>query len=140
MHGRACSKWRGARVALTAAVVAGVFGFAAAGSPAKTLKIGAALVGPKNDTSFNQAAYMGIQRAINESHGQLQLTSVLENLATDQQRTQAVETLAPLNDIIVGASFSFGPIFMSRRTSSRRRASSTSPATARTSTRTYTRS
>lgn len=111
MRSLARSKWRGALVALTAVMVAGVFVFAAAGSTAKPLKIGAALVGPKNDKSFNQAAYMGIQRAVKESHGQLQLTSVLENLTTDQQRTQAVQTLAPLNDIVVGVSTSFGPIF-----------------------------
>jgi basic membrane protein A len=111
MEGLARSKWRGAFVVLTAVVVAGTFVFAATGSSAKTLKIGAALIGPKNDKSFNQAAYAGILLAVKQNPGKLKLASVLENRATDRQRTQAVETLAPLNDIVVGVSASFGPIF-----------------------------
>lgn len=111
MTGLARSKWRRAFVALSAVVIGGVFVFAAAGSTAKTLKIGAALIGPKNDKSFNQAAYVGVQLAVKQNPGKLKLTSVLENRATDQQRTQAVETLAPLVDIVVGVSASFGPIF-----------------------------
>ena len=111
MSGLIRSKWRGVFITLTAAAVAGGFVFAAAGSTAKTLKIGAALIGPKNDKSFNQAAYMGIQLAVKQNPGKLTLASVLENRATDQQRTQAVETLAPLNDIVVGVSASFGPVF-----------------------------
>jgi basic membrane protein A len=111
MSGLARSKWRGTLVALTAAVIGVVFVFAAAGSTAKTLKIGAALIGPKNDKSFSQAGYDGIRLAVKQNVGKLKLTSVLENQATDRQRTQAVDTLAQLNDIVVGVSSSFGPIF-----------------------------
>ena len=80
------------------------------GSSGKTIKIGAALIGPKNDKSFNQAAYEGILAAEKQDPN-LKLTSTLENKATDQQRTDAVNTLAPINDVILGVSASFGPIF-----------------------------
>lgn len=111
MSGLARTTRRGVSISLAAAVIAGVFVFAAAGSSTKPLKIGAALIGPKNDKSFNQAAYQGIQLAIKQNPGKFVLSSVLENKATDQMRTQAVETLAPLDDIVVGVSASFGPIF-----------------------------
>jgi basic membrane protein A and related proteins len=80
------------------------------GGGGKTIKIGAALIGPKNDKSFNQAAYVGIQTAEKQDPS-LKLTSTLENKATDQQRTDAVNTLAPINDVVLGVSASFGPIF-----------------------------
>ncbi len=80
------------------------------GSSGKTIKIGAALIGPKNDKSFNQAAYEGILAA-EKANPNLKLTATLENKATDQQRTDAVNTLAPLNDVVLGVSASFGPIF-----------------------------
>jgi basic membrane protein A len=80
------------------------------GQQGKQVKIGAALIGPKNDGSFNQAAYAGIVKAEKENPN-LQLTSTLENKTTDQQRTDAINTLAPLNDVILGVSASFGPIF-----------------------------
>jgi basic membrane protein A and related proteins len=80
------------------------------GSSGKEIKIGAALIGPKNDKSFNQAAYEGILAA-EKKDPNLKLTSTLENKATDQQRTDAVNTLAPINDLILGVSASFGPIF-----------------------------
>jgi basic membrane protein A len=76
----------------------------------KPTKIGAALIGPKNDGSFNQAAYMGILAA-EKANPNLKLTSTLENKTTDQERTDAVNTLAPINDVILGVSASFGPIF-----------------------------
>jgi basic membrane protein A and related proteins len=81
-----------------------------AGGSGKTIKIGAALIGPKNDKSFNQAAYVGIQTAEKQDPS-LKLTSTLENKATDQERTDAVNTLAPINDVVLGVSASFGPIF-----------------------------
>jgi basic membrane protein A len=76
----------------------------------KSVKLGAALIGPKNDKSFNQAAYEGILAAEKTNPG-LKLTSTLENKGTDQQRTDAVDTLAPINDVVLGVSASFGPIF-----------------------------
>jgi basic membrane protein A len=78
---------------------------------AKELKIGAALIGPKNDKSFNQAAYEGLQKGMSDNPGRYKLTATLENRETDQARTDAVETLAPINDIILGVSASFGPVF-----------------------------
>jgi basic membrane protein A len=80
------------------------------GSGGKEVKVGAALIGPKNDKSFNQAAYQGIIAA-QKTDPNLKLTSTLENKETDAQRTDAVNTLAPLNDVVLGVSASFGPIF-----------------------------
>jgi len=104
-------KRHGALFVLVAAVVVGsVFVFGASGHPTKTYTIGAALIGPKNDKSFNQAAYEGILLAIKQNPGKFKLVSTLENRATDQQRTQSIETLAPLVDIVVAVSNSYGPI------------------------------
>jgi basic membrane protein A len=77
---------------------------------AKEIKMGAALIGPKNDKSFNQAAYEGMQAAIKKNPG-LTLTATLENRNTAQRATDAVETLAPNNKIMVGVSQTFGPVF-----------------------------
>src|SRR5262249_46983608 len=105
------TKRRAALAAVTAVVVvAGVFAWGASGRTQETLKIGAALIGPKNDKSFNQAAYEGILQAIKQNPGKFKLVSTLENLATDQQRTRAIQTLAPLVDIVIAVSNSFGPI------------------------------
>jgi basic membrane protein A len=104
-------KQHGALAVLAVAViVGGVFVFGASGHTQKTYTIGAALIGPKNDKSFNQAAYEGILLAIKQNPGKFKLVSTLENRATDQQRTQAIETLAPLVDIVVAVSAAFGPI------------------------------
>jgi basic membrane protein A and related proteins len=81
-----------------------------ASSGGKQVKVGAALIGPKNDKSFNQAAYQGILAATTADPN-IKLTSTLENKATDAQRTDAVNTLAPLNNLVVGVSAAFGPIF-----------------------------
>lgn len=79
------------------------------GSGNSTIKVGAALIGPKNDKSFDQAAYEGIQAA-QKQFPQLKLTSALENRATDAQRADAVQTLAPVNKLVVTVSSSFGPV------------------------------
>jgi basic membrane protein A len=79
-------------------------------SGGKQVKVGAALIGPKNDKSFNQAAYQGILAAEKQDPN-IKLTSTLENKETDAQRTDAVNTLAPLNNVVLGVSASFGPIF-----------------------------
>src|SRR5262249_30302640 len=81
-----------------------------AGQQGKQVKVGAALIGPKNDGSFNHAAYGGIQAA-EDANPNLKLTSTLENKTTDQERTDAINTLAPINDLVLGVSASFGPIF-----------------------------
>lgn len=78
-------------------------------APSGEIKIGAALIGPKNDKSFNQAAYMGIQLA-EKANPNLKLTSILENRETDQTRTDAIETLAPINKVVAAVSASFGPV------------------------------
>jgi basic membrane protein A len=77
---------------------------------AKETKVGVALFGQKNDKGFNQAALAGITQAA-EQHPELKVTAVLENRTTTQRGTDAVETLAPLNQVMVGVSATFGPIF-----------------------------
>jgi len=76
---------------------------------AKTIRVAAALIGPKNDRSFNQAAYEGIQEAL-KKYPNMKLTSTLENLGSDAQRTDALQTLAPNNDVVVAVSAAFGPV------------------------------
>ena len=78
--------------------------------PSKTIKVGAALFGPKNDKSFNQAAYEGMLAATKQNPS-LKLTSVLENRNNAQSATDAVQTLAPVNKVFVGVSQTFGPVF-----------------------------
>lgn len=75
-----------------------------------TIKMASPLIGPKNDKAFAQAAYEGIQQAA-ATHDNIEVTALLENRETDQERTDAVETLAPINDLVVGVSASFGPVF-----------------------------
>jgi basic membrane protein A and related proteins len=84
-------------------------GSTSGGSQSEPIKVGAALIGPKNDKSFDQAAYEGIQAA-QKQFPQLKLTSALENRATDSQRSDAVQTLAPVNKLVVTVSSSFGPV------------------------------
>ena len=85
-------------------------GGAAGGDGSGEIKMASPLIGPKNDKSFAQAAYEGMQEAV-EQQDNLKLTATLENRETDQERTDAVETLAPINDLVVGVSASFGPVF-----------------------------
>jgi basic membrane protein A len=74
-----------------------------------TVSVGAALIGPKNDKSFNQSTYEGILAA-EKTYPRLKLTSTIENRTTDALRTDAIRTLAPINKIVVGVSASFGPV------------------------------
>jgi basic membrane protein A and related proteins len=79
-------------------------------SGAQQIKVGAALIGPKNDKSFNQSAYEGILKAT-KAHPELKLTSVLENRDDPSNETDAVQTLGPIDDVMVGVSAAFGPVF-----------------------------
>lgn len=82
----------------------------AASSGGKTIKLGAALIGPKNDKAFNQSAYEGMLKAT-KSNPNLKLTAVLENRADTASQTDAAQTLAPIDNVMVGVSASFGPVF-----------------------------
>lgn len=79
-----------------------------ASAPSGEVKMAAALNGPKNDESFNEATYQGMQVALKE-FSNLKQTSVLENQANEQQRTDALNTLAPLNNLVLAVSSSFAP-------------------------------
>jgi basic membrane protein A len=79
-------------------------------SAPKEIKVGVALFGQKNDKGFNQAALAGVNDAAT-AHPELKVTAVLENRTTTQRGTDAVETLAPINQVMVGVSATFGPIF-----------------------------
>lgn len=76
----------------------------------KTIKVAAILIGPKNDQSFSQSSYDGILAA-QKSNPNVKLTSVLENRTTAQQVADAVGTLAPINDVVVGVTSIVGPVF-----------------------------
>jgi basic membrane protein A len=76
---------------------------------AKSLKLGAALLGPKNDKSINQAGFLGIQAADKELDN-LKVSAVLDNQATTQKQANSVQTLAPNNDIVYVLSNAFSPV------------------------------
>lgn len=59
------------------------------------------LVGPKNDRGFDQRAYEGALSVIKQNP-RLKLTAVIENRLTPQQDVDAINTLAPINDIVIG--------------------------------------
>jgi basic membrane protein A and related proteins len=77
-------------------------------APSGTVKMGAALITTKNDGSFGQATYEGMQAAMKQFPN-LKLTSFLENETTDTQRTDGIDTLSPLNNLVLAVSSSYGP-------------------------------
>jgi basic membrane protein A and related proteins len=77
-------------------------------APSGQVKMGAALITTKNDGSFGQATYEGMQAALKEFPN-LKLTSFLENETTDTQRTDGIDTLSPLNNLVLAVSSSYGP-------------------------------
>ncbi len=78
-------------------------------APSGTVKMAAALIGTKNDASFGQATYNGMQASL-KAFPNLKLTSILENEGTDTQRTDGIDTLSPLNNLVLAVSSSYGPI------------------------------
>jgi basic membrane protein A len=79
------------------------------GGQSKTVKVAMALFGPKNDKSFNQAAYAGLL-ATAKKNPNVKVTAVLESRNTVQNETSAIQTLAPLNDVVVAVSQTFGVV------------------------------
>jgi len=75
----------------------------------KDVKLGAALLGPKNDQSINQAGYLGLQAAV-KANPNIKLSAVLDNQATAQKQANAVQTLAPNNQIVYVLSNAFSPV------------------------------
>lgn len=85
-------------------------GSGSASGGAKTIKVGMFTVGPKNDKSFDQGAYEGALD-VGKTHPNVKLTAVLENKAgTNQDAVDAVNTLAPNNDIVIGVGGVSGPV------------------------------
>ncbi|MGH2869898.1 MAG: hypothetical protein ACRDNK_20315, partial [Solirubrobacteraceae bacterium] len=78
-------------------------------APSGTVKMAAALITTKNDGSFGQATYNGMQASL-KTFPNLKLTSVLENETTDALRTDGINTLSPLNSLVLAVSSSNGPI------------------------------
>jgi basic membrane protein A len=78
-------------------------------APSGTVKMAAALITAKNDGSFGQATYNGMQASL-KAFPNLKLSSILENETTDTQRTDGIDTLAPLNNLVLAVSSSYGPI------------------------------
>ncbi|MBS1676195.1 MAG: BMP family ABC transporter substrate-binding protein [Actinobacteria bacterium] len=79
-------------------------------SGGEKLTVGLILEGPKNDKSFNEAAYLGVQKVVEEDPN-VELTSVLENREETQDQSEAVETLAGVDKVVIGTGAQFGPIF-----------------------------
>lgn len=79
-----------------------------AGADEETVKVGLALVGPRNDKSFSQGAYEGAQQAERESDGRIEVTSVVENVAEPQEAVETLRNLANAgNDVVYGGASSF---------------------------------
>lgn len=85
-------------------------GQGASAQSSNKIRVGLILEGPKNDRSFNESAYRGVLEA-QKDHPNIELKSVLENRQTTQDQTDAVETLAPIVDVVVGAGAQYGPIY-----------------------------
>lgn len=77
--------------------------------PSGEVKMGAVLFGTRNDESFNQATYEGIEEQLKE-FSNLKLTSTLENRISNEQATDALTTVGALDNVIVAASASYGPL------------------------------
>jgi basic membrane protein A and related proteins len=77
---------------------------------AKPQKVAMILVGPKNDKGFDQGAYDGALQVIH-NNPQLKLTAVLENRLAPAQVVDAVNTLAPINNIVIGVGGTSGQTF-----------------------------
>ena len=91
------------------ALAVGAYAGVSYGSGAATVKAAMILFGPKNDKSFNQAAYQGLLNTA-KKYPNLKVTAVLESRNTVQTETQAIQTLAPLNDVVVAVSQTFGVV------------------------------
>lgn len=78
-------------------------------SGAATVKAAMILFGPKNDKSFNQASYQGLLNTA-KKHSNFKITAVLESRNTVQNETQAIQTLAPRNNVVVAVSQTFGVV------------------------------
>lgn len=78
-------------------------------APSGTVKMAGVLITTKNDGSFGQATYEGMQASLKQ-YPNLKMTSFLENETTDAQRTDGVDTVSPLNNLVLAVSSSYGPI------------------------------
>jgi basic membrane lipoprotein Med (substrate-binding protein (PBP1-ABC) superfamily) len=67
------------------------------------------LITTKNDGSFGQATWQGMQESL-KAFPNLKLTAFLENETTDTMRTDGVDTVSPLNNLVLAVSSSYGPI------------------------------
>jgi basic membrane protein A len=82
----------------------------AGGSDEDVIQVGVILVGPKNDRSFNEAAYQGAMQAA-EEHPEIEITATLESRTGSAAQIDAVHTLAPINDVVIGNGAEFGAVF-----------------------------
>lgn len=72
-------------------------------------KVAISLIGPRNDKGFSQAHVEGVQQAEAEIEG-VDLTAVLDSREDAQARADAIETLAPINDFVVGGAGEYAPV------------------------------
>jgi basic membrane protein A len=74
----------------------------------ETVKLAGTLITSKNDGSFGESIYGGMEAAL-EDNPNLELTAVLENQTTNQQISNGIKQLAPLNQVVVTSGGSVTP-------------------------------
>lgn len=93
---------------VVSAVLAGCVALAlVAASPAKTLAgttVGAALLGPKNDGSYNQSVYTGLRQAQKALGVKL---TVVDNVSDPSKQIDVIRNLAQNNSLVVAGSTAF---------------------------------
>lgn len=79
------------------------------GGGEEKVTVGLTSIGPRNDKAFSQSHLEGLEEAERQIPG-VELTSVLDSRETPQSRIDAFETLAPNNNLVVGASATYAPV------------------------------
>lgn len=74
----------------------------AVAAPAKT--VGAALLGPKNDRSYNQSVYIGLRKAQTKLGVKL---TVVDNVSDPSRQIDVIRSLAQKNGLVVAGSTAF---------------------------------
>jgi basic membrane protein A len=77
------------------------------GTAQKEVKVGLALIGPKNDRAFSQAHYEGVLTALKGLTPPGQLTATVENSFDPQGEVDAFRNMAPRNNLVIGGASLF---------------------------------
>src|SRR4051794_4693808 len=77
------------------------------GTAQKEVKVGLALIGPKNDRAFSQAHYEGVQSALQGLDPPGELTATVENSFDPQGEVDAFRNMAQRNNLVIGGASLF---------------------------------